>query len=241
MVDSRDSDDRTPFLPSELAHRLLSRAVELDVLSRSGNTIEQLRTVAHELGVADEAFDRALAELRHHEPAGARTTLRSMWNALRAHPRSAELTAVANVATFGAFWGALGVATWLSRSAGFEWELDAALRIAVNVAGVSLAHRLRARPVGFVLATTAIAQLAEYAIHLVYGLDSAQGAATHFAVLLAAGLGVAIASWGRRDGRPMEREGGVEVDAAADVTPAATSLPDRLSASRVLRERLSMS
>jgi len=143
------TEERVPSDPAvlteELAHRLLTRAVELDVVEGSGTPLTRLREVAREIGISDAAF-----------------------------------------------WGALGLASRFTRAVGGGWELHAGLAVAVNVAGLLLARRFRAGPVAFVLAITAVAQLAEYLIHLVYGIQSAQGAGAHFAVLLAAGLGIAV-------------------------------------------------
>lgn len=186
-------------LSEDLAQRVLARAVELDVLAQSGMTVTRLREVARELGIPDAAFDAALAEVQAPAP---RPGLLRRWIQRARGPVHARRpwgdVLLANAAAVAAFWAVLGLVTTATRGADLGWQLDAALRLLVGVGGVALARHLRARPVGFVLAITTVAQLAEYAIHLVYGIRAAQGADTHFAVLLAAAIGVAVASLGRR-------------------------------------------
>src|SRR5579859_2417155 len=52
---------RSDYLSEEDAQRLLARAVELDAHGQP-LTVDQLRAVALEAGIAPEAFDRAAAE-----------------------------------------------------------------------------------------------------------------------------------------------------------------------------------
>lgn len=131
---------------------------------------------------------------------------------------------LANAAALAAFWAALGLVTAATRGAGLGWQLDTALRLAVSCGGVVLARHLRARPVGFVLATAGIAQLAEYAIHLVYGIKAAQGADTHFAVLLSAAFGVAAATWGRRAPKAITPVSAADAAGESPTEPARWSL-----------------
>jgi len=201
MTDSDSPTTPPSVLSEELAHRVLARAVELDVLDQSGMTVGRLRDIASELGISEATFSAALAEVQQplsEEPRGLvqRWIQRARGRTESARPWGDAL--LANAAALAAFWAALGLVTTATGGAGLGWQLDAALRLAVGCGGVVLARHLRARPVGFVLAAVTIAQLAEYAIHLVYGIKAAQGADTHFAVLLSAALGVAAATWGRR-------------------------------------------
>lgn len=206
----RDSDGTPPqatVLSEELAQRLLARAIELDLESRSGTTVERLREVADELGIADAAFEAALVEVQrpaHVPPAGM---LRRWLNGLRGTGnRSLSKGVFANAAAFAAFWAALRLVSVATRGLELGWEGDAAQLIAVNIGALVLARHLRARLATFVFASTAIAQLAEFAIHLIYGNASAQGAPTHFAVLLAAALGVGATVLSRRSDAVAEPE-----------------------------------
>jgi hypothetical protein len=63
--------------------------------------------------------------------------------------------------------------------------------IVANFLGVVIARRLDARVTTFVLSVTAIAQAAEFVLHLIYGIDRVQGGPTHIAVMLASLLGIA--------------------------------------------------
>lgn len=198
----RDSDSSCPqptVLSEELAHRLLARAIELDLESRSGTTVEQLRDVARELGIADAAFESALSDVRRPVPAKPPGVVRRCLDHLRGtETRSWGDVVFVNAAAFATFWAALSFVSAATRGLELGWEGHAARLIAVNIGGLMLARHLRARLATFVLASTAIAQLAEFAIHLAYGNTSAQGAATHFAVLLAAALGVGATALARR-------------------------------------------
>jgi hypothetical protein len=51
-------------LSEDEAHRVLARAVELDARTVSDVSVSQLRSVAEEAGIAPEALERALLELR---------------------------------------------------------------------------------------------------------------------------------------------------------------------------------
>jgi len=224
-------------LSEELAHRLLSRAVELDALSRSGLTVERLRSIAHELGIPEETFAAALDEVQRpapEKPAGLLRRWVSRARGPEGYARAWGDALLANAASFAAFWAALGLATAATRGADLEWQLDTALRLTVGLGGVALARHLRARPVGFALLTATIAQLAEYVIHLAYGIDAAQGADTHFAVLLAAALGVAASRWGRRLPQAVTS---ASADVASDESPTDSA---RWSLMRTGRTRASV-
>ncbi len=55
---------RRDFVSEEEAHLVLARAVELDTRAVSDVSVAQLRAVAAEAGIAPDALDRALDELR---------------------------------------------------------------------------------------------------------------------------------------------------------------------------------
>lgn len=59
-----DDPQLRDFVSEDEAHRVLARAVELDARATSDVSVEQLRAVAAEAGIAPEALDRALQELR---------------------------------------------------------------------------------------------------------------------------------------------------------------------------------
>lgn len=199
MTDSDTPRSRPTVLSEELAHRVLTRAVELDLIEQSGMSVERLRDVAREMGIADSAFEAALTEVRQPAPATRPGLLRHWLDRFRGVDRTRSWGDVifVNAAAFATFWATLRFVSTATRGLTLGWEIETALAIGVNVGALLLARHLRARPVSFVLATTAIAQLAEFAIHLVYGNSGAQGGPTHFAVLLAAALGVGATMFAR--------------------------------------------
>ena len=219
MNDSGSPTTPPNILSEELAHRVLARAVELDVLAQSVMTVERLRVIANELGIPEPTFAAALAEVQRSAPAEPKGLLQRWLQRARGESATARPwgdALLANAAALAAFWAALGLVTTATRGAGLGWEFDTALRLIVGFGGVALARHMRARPVGFVLATASIAQLAEFVIHLVYGIKAAQGADTHFAVLLAAAIGVAVTTWGRRSPQAGTQ---VSPDGTADAAP----------------------
>jgi hypothetical protein len=72
--------------------------------------------------------------------------------------------------------------------------------IAANVLGLGIALRLRGRVTAVVLGVTAAAQLAQYPIHLVFGIDTVQGGATKWALMLTGLLGIAVGTVLARSG-----------------------------------------
>ncbi|HET9425044.1 MAG TPA: hypothetical protein VFO55_06695 [Gemmatimonadaceae bacterium] len=58
-------------LDEAAARRLIERATELDAKLASESTVAELREAARGAGISDEAFQRALAEVRHEGPAAA--------------------------------------------------------------------------------------------------------------------------------------------------------------------------
>jgi hypothetical protein len=67
MVERRDPESER--LNEAAAKRLLERATELDARLASESTVADLRDAARSAGISDEAFSRALAEVRHEGPA----------------------------------------------------------------------------------------------------------------------------------------------------------------------------
>jgi hypothetical protein len=72
---------------------------------------------------------------------------------------------------------------------GTVWQLVAA------IIGVLIALRLRARPAAYLLGAIIAVMTSETLIALYYGRSALQGAATHFAVLGAGFIGVALGAW----------------------------------------------
>lgn len=56
-------------VPEEVARRLLARASELEAERFTERSVAELREAAREAGIAPDAFDRALTELRAREHA----------------------------------------------------------------------------------------------------------------------------------------------------------------------------
>ena len=67
MDRSRGDDRDAEILPQSVSERVLLRASELDVASRTGASIAQLRAAARDAGISAEAFDAAVEELRAEE------------------------------------------------------------------------------------------------------------------------------------------------------------------------------
>jgi hypothetical protein len=97
-----------------------------------------------------------------------------------------------NVVAFAAFWVVLAVVNAAGRSLALDWPILHAVQIAANLAGVGVAWRLRGRVTSIVLGVTAGAQIAEYAMHLLFGIQTVQGGPTQWAVLLAGLLGTGL-------------------------------------------------
>jgi uncharacterized membrane protein YqgA involved in biofilm formation len=80
-----------------------------------------------------------------------------------------------------------------------------------NILGVAIARRLNARVTTLVLSVTAIAQAAEFVLHLIYGIQSVQSGPTHLAVMLASLLGVGVGVIASRHGLASASESADEV------------------------------
>jgi hypothetical protein len=64
MVDRRDGEIEAVRLPEDAARRLIARATELDARLATESSIADLRDAARQAGISDEAFQRALDEVR---------------------------------------------------------------------------------------------------------------------------------------------------------------------------------
>lgn len=112
---------------------------------------------------------------------------------------SGMVTVALNVVAVAAFWLAgLGLFR-MARQIDAGWEMAAVAQVVTCAAGLAIAFRLRAWLCLYFAAGQLAFSLAEAAIHAIYGIRAAQGAPTHFAVMLAATLGVAFGLFiGRR-------------------------------------------
>jgi hypothetical protein len=99
------------------------------------------------------------------------------------------------------------------------------------ILGVAIALRIRAPIVAYLLAAMAAFSASELAIHSVYGIRAAQGAPTHFAVMGAAVLGVALgALLTRRDGwAPSSGAAAAQPDSSDGQALSTTVRPDTAS------------
>jgi hypothetical protein len=192
--DPGSPDDAAP-LSEETAHRVLARAVELDVRHASEVPLARLREIAREAGIGDRAFELALREIGETMPVRANEE-RGATGAIQKLRRFAPV--LRNAGAFAAAMGIIGVANRLISIAGTGWPLEHAVAILANVVGVGLSLRVRAKLAAFVLAVTAIAQLAEYPMHLVFGITTVQGGATKWALILAAALGLGFGMASRK-------------------------------------------
>jgi hypothetical protein len=185
--------DGEAAVPEELAHRILARAVEIE--SREGPSVPlaRLREVAREAGIAPEALARAVQEALHPP----RTWLGRTWDRftswfVNTSPASAVAAATTNILAFSAAWILMAVGSRVAVLLGDGWVISNGIMILTNVVGIGMAIRVRARLTAVLLAITAAAMLAEYPLHLIYGIGVLQGAATKWGLLLAAGFGIML-------------------------------------------------
>lgn len=238
MPDESNPYLRPEALSEDAAHRLLARAVELDARRASDVSIAQLRDIALEAGIAPAAFDDALAEIRglsatvvgEADPGLLRRTWRR-WQGVGSapsappQPTSLGTALTTNVVAFAAFYAVLSAVSRFSRPLDLGWPAHSALVIAINLLGVGVALRLRARVTALVLGVTAAAQLAGYAMQLLFGVT---GAGTAWALMLAALLGIAFgAVMTRWDNPPAKAaaDGTAEYERTPRESPAADQPP----------------
>ena len=187
----------TNGLSEDAAHRLIARAIELDARRGEEVSIAQLREVAQEAGISSQAFEEALLEvsaIAPQKPTMGERLRRWFRKDADVSPTRSIIDRVGmNVIAFGAF---MALASLLMRTnyaiIGTNWVSQAGAMLVANLLGVAIARRLNARVTTLVLSVTAISQVAEFALHLVYGIKSVQSGPTHMAVILASLLGVAV-------------------------------------------------
>jgi hypothetical protein len=68
MMEDRKRRKAGPSGPEDFAHRVLTRASEIDSVNSSALTIEDLRQASLEAGIAPDAFEQALIEAHGGPP-----------------------------------------------------------------------------------------------------------------------------------------------------------------------------
>jgi hypothetical protein len=181
------------LLPEETAHRILARAVELDAAHTSDIPLATLREIAREAGIGARAFESAVREFQ--SASSSRTGLETAGDEFR-WTRVGPI--LRNVGAFVVGMGIIRAANSIAVPLGAGWPVEHAVAILANILGVGVALKFRARATAFVLAVTAIAQLAEYPMHLQFGIDTVQGGPTKFALIIASALGLGFGVLARR-------------------------------------------
>jgi len=171
-------------LSESQAHQILARAVELDSQHAAEFSMDDLRVAAIEAGIHPDAFDRAAAEV---------ATAPGVAEARRHDAPSRWAPIVANLKAVLAFWVVLTILTRLGHLLPDEWTVSAIRNILACGIGVWMAIRLRAAMVRVALTGTTSALMALFAVHTAFGIQSAQGGPTQFAVLIAGLLGAGAA------------------------------------------------
>lgn len=223
-------------LPEDIAHRLLARAVELDASRAAEVTLAQLREAAHDAGISAAAFDAALAELQHKgaekhrvpgiSPVGGLSARLRRWLGI-AEPATGvgaiRESLLRNVLALAAFWGILTFLVAICRVADVEWLVRKAIDPAALALGAAAAARLRARPIGILLAGLAISTGAEFLMDAALGAPAVHGFGSHMALMIAGIAGVVLG--GRFLRRPPAETLAPEattrssLDAGSDVDP----------------------
>lgn len=194
---------RQPELPhdsslsEDVAHRVLARAVELDARNASEVPLTKLREIAQEAGISELALEQALREIT----APVDGTAAGQKHDTRLLASSRFTPVVTNLGSFAAAMVIIGAANRMASGFGAGWPVEHAVAILANIVGVGLSLRFRAKLSAFVLGVTAVAQLAEYPMHLMFGIQTVQGGATKWALMLAAGLGISLGILSRKASR----------------------------------------
>ncbi len=164
-----------------VAHRLLSRAAELDARHDRDLSLSELRAIALEAGIAPEAFDRAVIELAQAPAAGPQTN-DDFWHRALQHFK-----------VIGAFVITLMLLSRLSQGLDLGWQVRELVDVLALSVGAVTAHRLRSRLPKLAFIGLGAGTLVQWLVHLAFGLNTVQGAAAHWAILgtgLVAALGV---------------------------------------------------
>ena len=212
---------KQPELPDEsslsedAAHRVLARAVELDARHASAVPLKKLREIAQEAGISELALDQALREM-----SGPGRTPVGQEHDTRLFPPSRFTPLLTNLGSFAAAMVIIGAASRIASGFDAGWQVEHAFAIVANALGLGLSLRFRAKVSAFVLAVTAVAQLAEYPMHLMFGIQTVQGGATKWAMILAAGLGISLGILSKKASAKWFAPTHVEPDIAIEEQPA---------------------
>ena len=127
-------------------------------------------------------------------------------------PRSLVLSLGRHVLAFVIFW-IIGFAfVQLGERALGGWPASELGQLVASVLGVAIALRLRAPVIAYFLAAMTAFSVSEVVIHLYFGIRAAQGAPTHFAVMGAGVVGVALGALLMMSGRGAPGPGAVALD-----------------------------
>ena len=110
----------------------------------------------------------------------------------RSRMMSAGVALVRNLIAGAVFLGAGFALVQLAQRVNGDWRLAAIAEGCAAAIGLLVAFRLRAYVCLYLVAGQAVFVVAELVIHSVYGIRAAQGAPTHFAVMLAGTAGVLL-------------------------------------------------
>jgi len=99
-----------------------------------------------------------------------------------------------NVSVLALFWLSSFAAMQIVQRAGMHWAVVDGTLVVMTSLALAFSVRLRARVAAMLLASFVAMEVAELAIHLTYGIRSAQGAPSHFATLGAAMIAVVLAT-----------------------------------------------
>ena len=91
------------------------------------------------------------------------------------------------------------IAVQASQRLSSDWRITDFAFLVADLAGIVCAMIFRARIAAYVIAVFAVSQASELVLHSIYGIRSVQSAPVHFAVMLAAALGLGLGAWMRKD------------------------------------------
>jgi hypothetical protein len=165
-------------LPEQVWRNVLARAAELDATDGTTLPVEELRRAALEAGISESAFERALQEVPNESavPEARAGMLKRL---------------VGPTAAVGAFWASLSVLARAAFFMGAGWEVRAGVNLAALAIGIAVGKRLGARRTTAILAGVAASQGALLLIHLIWGIQSAQGLPVNWLAMVA-GVGGAL-------------------------------------------------
>jgi hypothetical protein len=98
------------------------------------------------------------------------------------------------------YWMSAFILVQVSQRIDGGWAMSQTGEMLAGVLGVYLALRLNVKPVAYVLGGLLAFTVSELVLHSVFGNRSVQGGPTHFAVMLAGILGVALGAFLRTRG-----------------------------------------